>query len=186
MGGRPIKFTGHRAADKLRKQMLEIGVTMTELAEQLGVHKSDISHALSPRCAKKRYIKLRSRIRQTLKKLWRKFMRLDPTDKTWRFIDYYTKRMPVFVKHYYNIIETVARHLAYYCLPIPPVGLAQEARIWSKHPSTLYKTLYNRPGRFSENTRKLAKHIAQYLPKILILHAEDTADILCHAPTNPC
>ncbi len=64
-GGRPIRPNG----DSLRMMIIRAGISMNELAERLGVHKSDISHATSRRWRQKRYGKLRKRLRKVLKRL---------------------------------------------------------------------------------------------------------------------
>lgn len=52
--------------DDLREMWHYSGLTMTEIAADLGVHKSDVSHALGTQWKKRRYGKLRKRIAKHL------------------------------------------------------------------------------------------------------------------------
>ena len=128
-GGRPIRDTGDRRADKLRAQIRQLGITMTELAAELGVHKSDISHALSPRARQKRYLKLRNRIKEYLKRAIRAHRQLSPITRYRIYIRALQQRMP---KRAYAIpddIRDILQYAAYHNLPPPPIALATAARI---------------------------------------------------------
>jgi hypothetical protein len=128
-GGRPIRDTGDKGADKLRAQMRQIGITMTELAAELGVHKSDISHALSPRARKKRYIKLRNRIRQYLRERIRHHNQLIPAQRYHLYLQHLAKRMPKRAHQLPQHIDAILETAANLKLPPPPITLADAARI---------------------------------------------------------
>jgi hypothetical protein len=128
-GGRPIRDIGDKGADKLRAQLRYLGITMTELATELGVHKSDISHALSPRARKKRYLKLRNRIRQFLRERTRHHNQLTPAQRYRLYLQHLAKRMPKRARHLPEHIDAILETAANLKLPPPPITLADAARI---------------------------------------------------------
>jgi hypothetical protein len=157
-GGRPIYNTGDRAADKLRAQMRYLSLTMTELAAELSVHKSDISHALSPRAKSKRYIKLRKRIEDHLKRAIRAHRQLSPSTRYRIYIRALQQRMP---KRAYAIpddIRDILQYAAYHNLPPPPIALATAARILAvKSYTTLLRALDDDP-KITTQTKREATH----------------------------
>jgi hypothetical protein len=157
-GGRPIYNTGDRAADKLRTQMRYLSLTMTKLAAELGVHKSDISHALSPRARKKRYLKLRKRIEEHLKRAIRAHRQLSPITRYRIYIRALQQRMP---KRAYAIpddIRDILQYAAYHNLPPPPIALTTAARILHfKSYTTLLRALDDDP-KITPQTKREATH----------------------------
>lgn len=138
--------------------MREIGVSMTDLAQQLGVHKSDISHALSPRAKHKRYIKLRRRIEQALKDLRREYYQRNPlpNQRFGRMLDQLKKRMPRNWQHLPNDLYELLWDCAHHKLPPPPITLADAARVLGrKSRATLHRAIHNDP-KLPETTRREA------------------------------
>jgi len=130
--------------------LLSLGLSMTKLAEILGVHKSDVSHALSPRAHRKRYIKLRKRIREVLKKLKHKRPR-------WGFealerLGYKND------KGYHVDLALLVQDALDWGAPVPPVSLYWFARSCLMHPSTFLKALRGDP-KVSEATRRKAERL---------------------------
>jgi hypothetical protein len=128
-GGRPIYNTGDKGADKLRAQIRQLGITMTELAAELGVHKSDISHALSPRAKSKRYIKLRQRIREHLQAKLKAWRQLHPHQRYQHYRRLLQRRMPKRAHQLPDHIDAIFETAATLKLPPPPIALADAARI---------------------------------------------------------
>jgi transcriptional regulator with XRE-family HTH domain len=162
-GGRPIYNTGDRAADKLRTQMRQLGITMTELAAELGVGKSDISHALSPRARQKRYLKLRKRIEEYLKRAIRAHRQLSPITRYRIYIRALQERMP---KRAYAIpddIRDILQYAAYHNLPPPPIALAAAARILHfKSYTTLLRALDDDPKITPQTKREATRCLELY------------------------
>ena len=128
-GGRPIRDTGDRRADKLRAQIRQLGITMTELAAELSVGKSDISHALSPRAKSKRYIKLRRRIREHLQAKLKAWRQLHPRQRYQHYRRLLQRRMPKRAHQLPDHIDAILETAATLKLPPPPIALADAARI---------------------------------------------------------
>ena len=128
-GGRPIRDTGDRRADKLRAQIRQLGITMTELATELGVGKSDISHALSPRAKSKRYIKLQRRIREHLQAKLKAWRQLHPRQRYQHYRRLLQRRMPKRAHQLPDHIDAILETAATLKLPPPPIALADAARI---------------------------------------------------------
>ena len=128
-GGRPIRDTGDRRADKLRAQIRQLGITMTELAAELSVGKSDISHALSPRAKSKRYIKLRRRIRERLQAKLKAWRQLHPRQRYQHYRRLLQRRMPKRAHQLPDHIDAILETAATLKLPPPPIALADAARI---------------------------------------------------------
>jgi hypothetical protein len=157
-GGRPIRDTGDKRADKLRAQMRQLGITMTELAAELGVHKSDISHTLSPRAKSKRYLKLQRRIREHLQAKLKAHRQRSPIARYRIYIRALQQRMP---KRAYAIpddIRDILQYAAYHNLPPPPIALATAARILAvKSYTTLLRALDDDP-KITPQTKREAAH----------------------------
>ena len=128
-GGRPIRDTGDKGADKLRAQIRQLGITMTELATELGVGKSDISHALSPRAKSKRYIKLQRRIREHLQAKLKAWRQLHPRQRYQHYRRLLQRRMPKRAHQLPDHIDAILETAATLKLPPPPIALADAARI---------------------------------------------------------
>ena len=128
-GGRPIRDTGDRRADKLRAQIRQLGITMTELAAELSVGKSDISHALSPRAKSKRYIKLQRRIREHLQAKLKAWRQLHPRQRYQHYRRLLQRRMPKRAHQLPDHIDAILETAATLKLPPPPIALADAARI---------------------------------------------------------
>jgi len=128
-GGRPIRDTGDKGADKLRAQIRQLGITMTELAAELGVGKSDISHALSPRAKSKRYIKLQRRIREHLQAKLKAWRQLHPRQRHQHYLRLLQRRMPKRAHQLPDHIDAIIETAATLKLPPPPITLADAARI---------------------------------------------------------
>jgi len=128
-GGRPIRDTGDKGADKLRAQIRQLGITMAELAAELGVGKSDISHALSPRAKTKRYIKLRQRIREHLQAKLKAWRQLHPHQRYQHYLRLLQRRMPKRAHQLPDHIDAIFETAATLKLPPPPIALADAARI---------------------------------------------------------
>ena len=157
-GGRPIYNTGDRAADKLRTQMRYLSLTMTELAAELGVHKSDISHALSPRARKKRYIKLQRRIREHLQAKLKAWRQLHPHQRYQRYRRLLQRRMPKRAHQLPDHIDAILETAARYNFPPPPITLATAARILHfKSYTTLLRSL-EQNEKLPPKTRREAVH----------------------------
>ncbi len=162
-GGRPIRDTGDKGADKLRAQIRQLGITMTELAAELGVHKSDISHALSPRARQKRYLKLRKRVAEYLKRAIRVHRQLSPITRYHIYIRALQQRMP---KRAYAIpddIRDILQYAAYHNLPPPPIALATAARILHfKSYTTLLRALDDDPKLTPQTKREAVRCMELY------------------------
>lgn len=167
-GGRPIRYTGHKVSDELRRQIRTLGITMTELAKELGVDKSDISHALSPRCAKKRYRKLRSRIRKTLARLFKQYVRWTSADRFFHIINIWQKRMPKTYELLKNKLCHLASYLADAMIPLPNTTLASFAI--TVHPSTLHKAIHNHP-KSSEKMKEWGRKVLDGFVRIMAMEA---------------
>ena len=157
-GGRPIYNTGDKGADKLRAQIRQLGITMTELAAELGVHKSDISHALSPRARQKRYLKLRNRIKEYLKQAVRAHRQLSPITRYRIYIRALQQRMPKRAHQLPDHIDAILETAATLKLPPPPITLADAARILHfKSYTTLLRALDDDP-KITPQTKRDAIH----------------------------
>jgi len=157
-GGRPIYNTGDRKADRLRAQLRLLSLSMTQLADELGVHKSDISHALSPRAKAKRYLGLRKRIEEYLKRALRAHRELSYITR-WRiYLDALRRRMPKRAHAIPDGIRAILQTAAYYNLPPPPISLAAAARILAhKSYTTLLRALDDDP-KLTPATKREALH----------------------------
>ncbi len=131
-GGRRILLTGHRQSDNLRREVMRLNITFTEIAGMLGVDKSDVSHALSERARRKRYIKLRQRIRKLLRSLRRARPRrsLDVLEKLG-----YNLRLDEPQRRILQLIDVCIE----FGSPIPPLSLSWCAKSFLWNPSTFYR-----------------------------------------------
>lgn len=132
--------------------MLRLGITMTQLARILGVHKSDVSHALSPRAKRKRYIKLRQRIRATLKRL--KHLRPQYGYDALCRLGYQCDR------DYHADLMMLLQRAIDSRAPIPPISISLFAQSCLMHPSTFLKALRGDP-KISPATRERAQRLWQ-------------------------
>lgn len=130
---------------------MRLNITFTEIAQALGVDKSDISHALSPRAQRKRYVKLRQRIRKLLHKLRHNRPRYnsDVLEK----LGYRIRRDEVQMRIIPLIDECIERGY-----PIPPISLSQCAKSFSWNATTFYRALHGDP-RIAKWRRDKAKHM---------------------------
>ena len=157
-GGRPIRDIGDKGVDKLRAQMRQIGITMTELAAELGVHKSDISHALSPRARQKRYLKLQRRIREHLQAKLKAWRQLHPHQRYQHYRRLLQRRMPKRAHQLPDHIDAILETAARYNFPPPPITLATAARILHfKSYTTLLRSL-EQNEKLPPKTRREAIH----------------------------
>lgn len=157
-GGRRITLTGDRASDNLRLRLMRLGLTMTELAERLGVHKSDISHALSPRAKHKRYMKLRKRIRSALKVL--KKRKLHP-EQIYDQLGYRNRYSYAWMQ-ITRLIDFAIRAMR----PIPPISLKGCADSFLWNPSTFYKALHNYPHIAAWRKERARQILDRYLREL--------------------
>jgi lambda repressor-like predicted transcriptional regulator len=164
-GGRPIRDTGDRRADKLRAQIRQLGITMTELAAELGVHKSDISHALSPRAKNKRYLKLQRRIREHIQAKLKEWRQLRPHQRYQHYRRLLEQRMPKRASQLPDHIDAILETAARYNFPPPPITLATAARILHfKSYTTLLRSL--------EQNEKLSPKTKREAVRCLELYAK--------------
>lgn len=157
-GGRRIRLTGHGISDRLRIQLLYLGLTMTAVAKMLGVHKSDVSHALSPRARKKRYVKLRQRIRELLR-------RLKHRRPLWGYEA--VERLGYKMDRDYHV---ALMHLCHEAIRrgavIPPVSLYWLARSCLMEPSTFLKALRGDPKISAETRARAERLFEMYLREL--------------------
>jgi len=162
-GGRPIRDTGDKGADKLRAQIRQLGITMTELAAELGVGKSDISHALSPRAKSKRYIKLQRRIREHLQAKLKAWRQLHPRQRYQHYLRPLQRRMPKRAHQLPGHIDAILEIAAHYNFPPPPITLATAARILHfKSYTTLLRALDDDPKITPQTKREAIRCLELY------------------------
>jgi hypothetical protein len=136
---------------------------MTELAAELGVHKSDISHALSPRARQKRYLKLRHRIRHHLRNRIRHHNQLAPAQRYHLYLQQLAKRMPKRAHQLPDHIDAILETAAHYNFPPPPITLATAARILHfKSYTTLLRALDDDPKITSQTKREAIRCLELY------------------------
>lgn len=153
--GRRIRLTGHPISDRLRMEMLHLGVTMSEVARMLGVDRWDVSHALSPRAKRKRYVKLRQRIRQLLRRLKSRRPRWG-----WEAAERMGYRS--YCEYQALIAETLDAAVRLGEV-LPPISVWWCAMSWMGNPSTYLKALRGDP-KISEATRqRVWANFVQYL-----------------------
>lgn len=135
--------------------MLHLGVTMTEVARMLGVDRWDVSHALSPRAKRKRYVKLRQRIRELLRKL---------RSRRPRWGGEAMLRMGYRGDKEYHLLITEMLDAAVRLGEVlPPISVWWCAMSWMGNPSTYLKALRGDP-KISEATRqRVWTNFVQYL-----------------------
>jgi len=163
-GGRKIEMTKDRAANKLRAMLIAAGITMTELAQKLVVHKSDISHALSPRAKQKRYMKLRHKIRKLVQKLYkraRRYFKQALLAERYEFIENLLRKWGFKTNTpYFPLLRDALLHAYQHCQRIPHISLADAARLALVHPTTLIHALHNHPH-IHPNTKQLCQRCLQ-------------------------
>ncbi len=152
--------------DKVRWLIIQSGATLTEMARILGVSKSDISHATSPRWRAKRYGKLRQRIRKLAHKLLNRKLRqlalkynIEPREPVQEEIAHPLLRQ-------YHIERANNYALAHYMRPLPPI-IPLIARLFGVSRTTVHLSLDPEKTKRYRLNEKTAGRIRRFFARIV-------------------